>query len=80
MPRHLVLTLALVALIPAAALAQTPGRTAIRNACAADFQKHCPGIQPGGGRLAACFKKKQAAFSADCVATLQIARSQRRSN
>jgi hypothetical protein len=80
MPRSLAFTLALVALMPAAAFAQTPSRAAIRNACAADFQKHCPGIKPGGGRLAACFKDKQASFSADCLATLQIARSQRRSN
>lgn len=80
MPRSLAFTLALVALMPAAAFAQTPSRAAIRNACAADFQKHCPGIKPGGGRLAACFKDKQGSFSADCLATLQIARSQHRSN
>lgn len=80
MPRSLVLLLALAMLAPSSAFAQTPARKAIRDACAADFQKHCQGIQPGGGRLAACFREKQATFSADCVATLQIAKTQRRGN
>jgi hypothetical protein len=79
MPRSLALTLAL-ALVPAAAFAQGPDRAAVRNACAADFQKNCPGIQPGGGRLAACLKEKRAAFSEACLTTLQQARAQRAVN
>lgn len=80
MPRRFVLTLALVALAPAAALAEAPGRAAIRNACAGDFRKHCPGIQPGGGRLAACLKEKRASFSEACLTKLQQARAQRQAN
>ncbi|MCV9939066.1 hypothetical protein OIU35_22180 [Boseaceae bacterium BT-24-1] len=79
MHRSLALTLAL-SLAPAAVFAQAPERAAVRKACAADFQKNCAGVQPGGGRLAACFKEKQASFSADCLATMQIARTQRRAN
>lgn len=73
------LPLALV-LTPAAAFAQAPDRAAIRNACAADFKKNCPGIQPGGGRLAACLKEKRATFSEACLTTLQQARAQRAVN
>lgn len=59
---------------------QAPDRTAIRKACSADFQSNCPGIQPGGGRLAACLKEKRASFSETCLAALQQARAQRRAN
>jgi hypothetical protein len=76
---RLFLPLAL-AFLPAAALAQGSDRAAVRNACAADFQKNCPGIQPGGGRLAACLKEKRAAFSEACLTTLQQARAQRAAN
>lgn len=67
-------------LLPAVAFAQTPDRAAVRKACAADFQKNCAGIQPGGGRLAACLKEKRASFSEACLATLRQARSQRQAN
>jgi hypothetical protein len=79
MTRTLSLTLALT-LTPVAAFAQAPDRAAIRKACAADFQSNCPGIQPGGGRLAACLKEKRASFSDACLATLQQARAQRQAN
>lgn len=76
---RLFLPLALV-LSPVASFAQAPDRAAVRQACAADFQKNCPGIQPGGGRLAACLKEKRAAFSEACLTTLQQARAQRAVN
>lgn len=76
MTRAFAVTLVL-ALAPAAVLAQTPGRGAVRSACAADFRKHCPGIQPGGGRLAACLKEKRASFSQACLTTLDQLRAQR---
>jgi hypothetical protein len=79
MTRSLVLTLAL-ALAPVAAFAQAPDRAAIRSACATDFQKNCPGIQLGGGRLAACLKEKRASFSEACLTTLQQTRAQRAGN
>lgn len=64
-------------LLPATAFAHAPDRAAIRKACAADFQANCPGIKPGGGRLAACLKEKRASFSEACLTTLQQARAQR---
>ena len=38
--------------------------------CMADSQKLCPGIEPGGGRIAACLKSHQADISADCKAKM----------
>lgn len=76
MTRAFALTLVL-ALAPAAAFAQSPGRGAVRSACAADFRTHCPGIKPGGGRLAACLKEKHASFSQACLTTLEQLRAQR---
>ncbi|RJG46104.1 MULTISPECIES: cysteine rich repeat-containing protein [unclassified Mesorhizobium] len=37
--------------LPHAALAQT---AAERTACQADFEKFCPSVQPGGGRIIEC--------------------------
>lgn len=37
--------------LPEVALAQT---AAERAACQADFEKYCPGVQPGGGRIIEC--------------------------
>lgn len=87
MTRSLAFALA-IALAPAGAFAQSPSQTpakapdraAVRAACEADFRQNCPGIQPGGGRLAACLKEKRAAFSQECLATLRSARAQRPGN
>jgi hypothetical protein len=37
-----------------------------RAACAADVQKLCAGVQPGGGRIIACLKQHQAEVSDGC--------------
>lgn len=83
MTPSLAFTLA-VALAPAVAFAQAPAkapdRAAVRTACEADFRQNCAGIQPGGGRLAACFKEKRATFSQECLTSLQSARAQRRAD
>jgi hypothetical protein len=36
------------------ALAQTEAQ---REACKADFEKYCPGVMPGGGRIIECLSK-----------------------
>jgi hypothetical protein len=55
-------------------------RAALRAACEADFGKHCPCIRPGGGRLVACFREKQADFSQACQAAFLKAQSARSGN
>lgn len=37
------------------------------NACSADVQEHCAGIQPGGGAIEACLKKHEQSLSAACM-------------
>jgi Cysteine rich repeat len=39
---------------------------AIRAACAADAQKFCAGVQPGGGRIVACLKEHKDSLSDGC--------------
>jgi hypothetical protein len=48
---------------PVGAMAQG---TAVRQACRAEIQQHCAGVQPGEGRLRACVKEHFAAFSEPC--------------
>src|SRR5438270_1955228 len=48
---------------PVGAMAQG---TALRQACGAEIQQHCAGVQPGEGRLRACVKENFAAFSEPC--------------
>jgi hypothetical protein len=48
---------------PACAMAQG---AAVRQACGAQIEQHCTGVQPGEGRLRACVKENFAAFSEPC--------------
>jgi hypothetical protein len=52
---------------PVGALAQG---TVLRQACGAEIQQHCAGVQPGEGRLRACIKENFAAFSETCKQAL----------
>jgi hypothetical protein len=45
--------------------------TALRDACAKDIATHCPGVQPGGGRIAACFKDNLPKLSEGCRTALK---------
>ena len=38
----------------------------VLEACKADLDKHCKGIQPGGGRLRACLEKHSSELSDAC--------------
>lgn len=42
-----------------------------RGACKADAQKLCPGIKPGGGRIAACLKEHRDDVSPGCMENLK---------
>src|SRR5262245_45205159 len=52
----------------AASLRQPPGgqRTAIRQACQADFLSRCPGVQPGGAQALQCLQGHAPELSAGC--------------
>jgi hypothetical protein len=72
MIRVLVRTLAVsIALACAAQPVLAQDRTALRDACAKDIATHCPGVQPGGGRIAACFKENLPKLSEGCRTALK---------
>jgi len=50
------------------ALAQT---NAEKMACRADFEKLCPGVQPGGGRPFQCLAKQLDALSPECKTVVE---------
>ena len=62
--------LSLAALVSAApnALAQ---QAAAMKYCKADFERLCPGVQPGGGRIIACLKEHKMDISVGCGKALQ---------
>ena len=64
------LTLLLVVCAASAAqcaqAADQPSLAAIRTACAADAQKLCAGVPPGGGRIVACLKEHKDSLSDQC--------------
>ena len=42
------------------------GAQAVAQACKADVEKLCPGVQPGEGRIGACLKEHKADVSKPC--------------
>ncbi|GEO87085.1 MULTISPECIES: cysteine rich repeat-containing protein [Alphaproteobacteria] len=40
------------------------------QACKADLRQYCKGVQPGGGRIAACLQANRANLTPTCQATL----------
>jgi hypothetical protein len=50
------------------ALAQT---AAEKMACKADFEKLCPGVQPGGGRPFQCLSKQLDSLSPECKTVVE---------
>ena len=53
------------------------GGGAMRQACSADLEKLCPGVQPGGGRIGQCLREHQDQVSEGCKSALATARSRR---
>lgn len=45
-------------------------QAAVRQACGAELQQHCAGVQPGDGRLRSCVKEHYAEFSEPCKQAL----------
>src|SRR5271170_5450018 len=71
-PRFVMRSLKLVSVVLAltavqSVLADDPsGLAAVRAACAADAQKFCAGVAPGGGRIIACLKEHKDSLSDQC--------------
>ncbi|HXX84120.1 MAG TPA: cysteine rich repeat-containing protein [Casimicrobiaceae bacterium] len=76
--RNSVLVLLSLALSTPVALAadQSPSSSP-RMACKADVEKLCSGVQPGGGRIAACLKQNEAQVSAACKDAIAGARQKK---
>ena len=47
--------------------------TALRSKCSGDFEKLCSGVQPGGGRGAACLRAHASELTPACSAALSSA-------
>ncbi|HQR75017.1 MAG TPA: cysteine rich repeat-containing protein [Burkholderiaceae bacterium] len=47
----------------------------VDKACEEDIHAHCPGVQPGGGRVAACLKQNVSSLSFRCKVKLAEARA-----
>lgn len=72
-----ILALALAAGLPTAAAAQQqqpPSQAqqrAVAQACRGDIQKHCAGVQPGGGRIGQCLMAHATELTKPCQDALQ---------
>jgi hypothetical protein len=51
-----------------AAVAQT---AAEREACQSDFEKYCPGVKPGGGRVVECLSKHLDQLTPQCKTVVE---------
>ena len=70
--RHLAIAsaLSLAALVSAAPSALAQQAEAMKY-CKADFERLCPGVQPGGGRIIGCLKAHKEEVSIGCGKALQ---------
>ena len=70
--RHfaIVSAVSLVALMSAAPSAFAQQAAAMKY-CKADYERLCPGVQPGGGRILGCLKAHKEEISIGCGKALQ---------
>ena len=67
---HIIARLAVLCVLLMAPVGAMAQGSAVRQACRAEIQQHCAGVQPGEGRLRACVKENFAAFSEPCKQAL----------
>ena len=75
---HRVTGIAALSVLLLAAAAVTAQPVTVRQACKADVQKTCAGVEPGGGRIQACMKDHFAEFSEPCQQAIITAKVGRR--
>lgn len=68
MKTHLLLAGLSLFLCSRAAMAQT---AAEREACQADYQKYCAGVQPGGGRIMQCLAQHLGQLTPQCKSVVE---------
>ncbi len=61
------------------AIADDPGRGAVRQACQADYKTFCTGVQRGGGRIVACLQQNFDKLSPGCQQALTAAKQRQAS-
>jgi hypothetical protein len=54
-----------------------PAGGSVRQTCAADYHALCPGVQPGGGHIMACFRQHADQLSTGCKEALAAAKAAR---
>jgi hypothetical protein len=64
--------------LPAAVFAQSNQIQQIMRYCKPDAKRLCPGVPPGGGRIARCLKAHKMEISVGCAKTLQRIRARMR--
>jgi hypothetical protein len=62
----------------ALATEQPAPRRVVWEACKADINALCPGVQPGGGRIKECLKANRDKISESCRLAIAAARQARR--
>lgn len=68
-----VLLIAAMTAMPSAAHDVGGLRAAVREACKADAETFCRGIQPGGGRIKACLRSNRDRLSQGCRSAIATA-------
>ena len=68
MPKSFVTAAIAAALLANAAAAQDAAT--VRQACSADVQRLCAGVQPGAGRILQCMRTHKTELSPDCQSAL----------
>jgi len=70
MRKYLLLALVLVSTSVSAQELSLSQKLEIRSNCKADFERLCPGIAPGGGKLIECIRANKDQLSKPCAETI----------